>query len=58
MSCSLFHASRKAYLADAGFGICDSLLVPCRGAHYHLAEWGQANQQYGYFVFYLLVLSI
>ena len=33
----------KFYLADAGFGICDSLLVPYRGVHYHLAEWGRAN---------------
>lgn len=33
----------KYYLADAGFGICDSLLVPYRGVRYHLAEWGRAN---------------
>jgi hypothetical protein len=33
----------KFYLADAGFGICDTLLVPYRGVHYHLAEWGQAD---------------
>ena len=32
----------KCYLADAGFGICDSLLVPYRGVRYHLAEWGRA----------------
>jgi len=30
----------KCYLADARFGICDSLLVPYRGVRYHLAEWG------------------
>lgn len=35
----------KYYLADAGFGICDSLLVPYRGVRYHLAEWGRANQR-------------
>lgn len=35
----------KFYLADAGFGICDSLLVPYCGIHYHLAEWGHANLQ-------------
>ncbi|KAF6741423.1 hypothetical protein DFP72DRAFT_761799, partial [Ephemerocybe angulata] len=29
----------KVYLADAGFGICDSLLVPYRGTRYYLAEW-------------------
>ena len=33
----------KFYLADAGFGICDALLVPYRGVRYHLAEWGRAN---------------
>jgi hypothetical protein len=35
----------KVYLADAGFGICDHLLVPYRGVRYHLAEWGRANQR-------------
>lgn len=35
----------KLYLADAGFGICDTLLVPYRGVRYHLAEWGRANQR-------------
>lgn len=35
----------KYYLADAGFGICDALLVPYRGVWYHLAEWGRANKQ-------------
>lgn len=33
----------KYYLADAGFGMCDSLLVPYRGVCYHLAEWGRAS---------------
>jgi len=33
----------KFYLADAGFGACDVLLVPYRGVRYHLAEWGRAN---------------
>lgn len=32
----------KYYLADAGFTLCDSLLVPYRGVRYHLAEWGRA----------------
>jgi hypothetical protein len=35
----------KCYLADAGFGICESLLVPYRGVRYHLAEWGRAQQR-------------
>lgn len=35
----------KCYLADAGFGICNALLVPYRGVRYHLAEWGRANQR-------------
>ncbi|RDB30577.1 hypothetical protein Hypma_006985 [Hypsizygus marmoreus] len=47
----LFHDARtsdlpipdgKYYLADAGFGACDTLLVPYRGVRYHLAEWGRA----------------
>ena len=33
----------KFYLMDAGFGACDGLLVPFRGAWYHLAEWGHAS---------------
>jgi hypothetical protein len=35
----------KCYLADAGFGICDSLLVPYRSVRYHLAEWGRVGQR-------------
>jgi hypothetical protein len=31
----------KYYLADAGFGMCDALLIPKCGVQYHLAEWGQ-----------------
>ena len=33
----------KYYLADAGFGTCDALLVPYRGVRYHLAEWRRAD---------------
>jgi len=33
----------KYYLADAGFGVCYSLLVPYHGVQYHLAEWGRAG---------------
>jgi hypothetical protein len=29
----------RYYLADAGFGACDALLVPYQGVCYHLAEW-------------------
>jgi hypothetical protein len=35
----------KCYLADAGFGICDALLVPYRQVRYHLAEWARANKR-------------
>ena len=35
----------KYYLADAGFGSCDALLVPYRGVHYHLREWAVANDR-------------
>jgi hypothetical protein len=33
----------RKYLADAGFGACDALLIPYRGVRYHLAEWGRAD---------------
>lgn len=51
----LFHQARttsltippqKYFLADAGFGICDSLIVPYRGVRYHLREWGRAGERY------------
>ena len=35
----------KYYLADAGFLICDALLIPKWGVCYHLAEWGRPHQQ-------------
>jgi hypothetical protein len=41
----LFVVPGKYYLADAGFTICGSLVIPFRGVHYHLAEWGQADLQ-------------
>ena len=34
----------KYYLADAGFPICDALLIPECGVQHHLAEWGWAQQ--------------
>lgn len=33
----------KYFLADAGFPICDGLLIPYRGIRYHLQEWSRAN---------------
>jgi hypothetical protein len=45
----------KFYLADAGFSICHSLLVPYRGVRYHLAEWGRAGVRYVYLSFILHV---
>ena len=33
------------YLGDAGFPLCNSVLVPYCGVRYHLQEWGQAHQQ-------------
>ena len=41
----LFVVLGKYYLADAGFSICKSLLIPFCGVHYHLAEWGRADLQ-------------
>ncbi|KAF8162006.1 hypothetical protein BJ912DRAFT_827031, partial [Pholiota molesta] len=37
--CDLTISPGNFYLANAGFGICDSLLVPYRGVCYHLAKW-------------------
>ena len=39
----------KYYLADAGFPICDALVIPKRGVRYHLAEWGRAQQRCRFF---------
>lgn len=36
----------KYLLADAGFGISDTLLVPYQGVQYHLKEWWQVNLRY------------
>jgi hypothetical protein len=47
----------KYYLADAGFPICDALLVPKQAVCYHLAEWGQAQQRYQCVIFNINVLS-
>jgi len=35
----------KYYLADAGFPLCEQLLVPYRGVRYHLNEWKHADQR-------------
>ena len=40
----------KYYLADAGFPICDALVIPKRGVRYHLAEWGRAQQRCRIFI--------
>ena len=40
----------KYYLADAGFGACDALLIPYRKVRYHLAEWGRAAVRYTFSV--------
>src|SRR5271156_1230781 len=44
----------KYYLADAGFPICDALIIPKRGVRYHLAEWGWAQQRCRFFYSILL----
>ena len=41
----------KYYLADAGFPICEMLLIPYRGVHYHLAEWVCARLWYVIFIY-------
>ena len=49
----------KQYLADAGFPLCDQLLVPYRGTRYHLAEWGRANIRllFQYILFCCLIVN-
>lgn len=39
----------KYYLADAGFPMCNELLVPYRNVRYHLAEWGRASVRWIFF---------
>ena len=46
----------KYFLANAGFPICEGLLIPYRGVHYHLQEWGRANLQYVILFFLVIVL--
>lgn len=43
------------FLADAGFPLCDILLVPYRGVRYHLREWGAADIQYVSNICYYLI---
>ena len=33
----------KYYLEDAGYPLCDALLVPFQGVHYHLREWEKSG---------------
>ncbi len=35
----------KYYVADAGFALCDALLVPYRNVRYHLAEWARGQRR-------------
>lgn len=35
----------RYYLGDAGFPLCDALLIPYRGVRYHLKEWERGNQR-------------
>jgi hypothetical protein len=36
----------RYWLGDAGFPLCDTMLVPYRGKRYHLKEWAKGNQQF------------
>jgi len=36
----------KYYVADAGFPLCDKLIVPFHNIHYHLWEWEAASIWY------------
>jgi hypothetical protein len=46
----------KYFLADAGFGGCDVLLVPYRGERYHLKEWGKVSLRSVYMYYPNLIL--
>ena len=46
------------YLADNGFGVCDSLLVPYHSIQYHLAELGHANIRYITIPFYITFIHL
>ena len=35
----------RYYLADAGYGNCDTLLIPYCGVRYHLKEWGSSSNR-------------
>ena len=47
----------KYYLADAGFPISDALVIPFRGVRYHLAEWGRAQQRWGFILLCIMLIS-
>jgi hypothetical protein len=38
--------ANKFYLGDAGFPLCDHLLVPYHRVRYHLREWGAVRKRY------------
>ena len=40
----------RYYLADAGYPVCDALLVPYRGVRYHLREWEASSLRYAPFM--------
>jgi len=42
----------KFYLADAGFGACDALLISYHRVRYHLAKWGRAAVRCARSVYY------
>ena len=39
------------YLGDAGFPLCDALLVPYHGVCYHLKEWAQSHRRWVNYIF-------
>ena len=41
--CDLTIPPNKYFLADAGFPMCNGLMVPYRGERYHLNEWGRVG---------------
>jgi hypothetical protein len=36
----------RYYLGNAGYGNSDAVMVPYRGVHYHLKEWGSGDNRF------------
>jgi len=48
----------KYYLANAGFGACDALLVPYYSICYHLAKWACADAPCVYMQLFMIYIEM